>query len=48
MAAGPDDRLEALCVADTTLRVAVLGPSAAGWHEIQALRVPIEFGSSNP
>ncbi len=48
LAAGPRGSLDALGVAGTMLRIAILTPSAATWDETQTLHVPIEFGSSSP
>jgi hypothetical protein len=39
-----DDGYDALVEDQSTLRVDALGP--AGWHQVQTVHVPIQYGSS--
>ena len=43
--AGPGGAFEALIADQSTLEVYVLG--AGGWHRVQSLAVPIQYGSSS-
>jgi hypothetical protein len=46
LAAGPDGAVDALAVSGGTLTVWRLAPGATGWQKVDAVRVPIQIGSS--
>jgi hypothetical protein len=46
LAAGPAGDCDALAVHRTRLTVWQLGPGSATWRATQAMKVPIQFGSS--
>jgi len=48
VADGPGQALDALAVNDTVLRVGTLAVPSGRWVSRQVMRVPIQFGSSNP
>ncbi|MDA8264265.1 MAG: hypothetical protein M0T79_02735 [Actinomycetota bacterium] len=48
VADGPGQALDALAVNDTVLRVWTLAVPSGRWVSRQVMRVPIQFGSSNP
>jgi hypothetical protein len=47
LAAGPDGATDALAASGTTLTVWRLAPKATVWSKVQAISVPIQFGSSS-
>jgi hypothetical protein len=47
LAAGPDGATDALAVSGTTLTVWRLAPKATVWSKVEAIGVPIQFGSSS-
>jgi hypothetical protein len=47
LASGPDGDVDALAVSGATLTVWRLVPKAAGWTKVQAISVPIQYGSSS-
>jgi hypothetical protein len=47
LAAGPDGATDALAVSGTTLTVWRLAPRATVWSKVEAIGVPIQFGSSS-
>ncbi len=46
LAPGPQGNLDALAVDRTVLTIWQLGPGSAAWHAIQAINVPVQFGTS--
>jgi hypothetical protein len=47
LASGPDDSVDALAVSGATLTVWRLAKASTVWSEVQTIKVPIQYGSSN-
>jgi hypothetical protein len=47
LAAGPGGAVDALAASGTTLTVWQLAPEATAWSKVQAISVPIQYGSSS-
>jgi hypothetical protein len=47
LASGPGGAIDALAVSGTTVTAWRLGTGASSWSKVQALSVPIQYGSSS-